>query len=1002
MLRSLVLILVLGAGLSQEVLGALQISVNDYIIPDQSERTLLSGSALSVRCLGDGPLLLQSTSFRLMHDALGNHVTVTRTNPRYTGTYTCSAPANHSSVPSTAPPTATVHLYVSDPSDPSSAFVVPRSRDSVEEGRDFLLRCLPTGADITELSVQSDSEGRGLPQGMTFTFDPRRGALVHAVQRSFEGWYRCRGRRNGQEVTSAPIYLWVEHKLEDPPSLSVSLNTVIRLVGERFEVTCFSSNKNHFFNLTWTRPPGQLSSHSQSVAQSHSQTGVFINRTLVLVSVQTQDSGVFTCTGVNKAGVSRATTHLEVRERPFVTVSLRLHNVTSLIANVTHGNSSITAASTARGVATEEVGGVSRLEVSEGKDLSLTLPFEAYPPIRTFRWVTPGHMTNSSLSTEEHRPQEHRAELKLLIGRVHRRDTGRYSLLFSNDFFSGNISLLLRVHYPPVAQVLRLESGLVCRGSGFPLPSLIWTSCPGVTDRCEDGEELDSEEQAEGDLDDSEDLIEDMGEESVERPLTLQPSPGDDITVVCSASNHMGQSRDMLQLREPESLFHPLLIGSFCVGGVLLLLLMVAVWKWKQKPRYEIRWKIIDSYDGNTYTFVDPSQLPYDQQWEFPRDRLRLGAVLGSGAFGKVVAATALGLNPEQNETTVAVKMLKPGAVSEDREALMSELKILSYIGFHQNIVNLLGACTRGGPMLMITEYCRHGDLLNFLRTRSHHFLSDEKVLYRNMGPRSTKERPRSDSGISCSSEYQEMKPLGPRPGSRPGPRLGPGLEPASDVPSLSLVDLMRFSLEVAEGLDFLSSKNCIHRDVAARNVLLTEHCVAKICDFGLARDIRNDDSYIVKGNARLPVKWMSPESIFLCVYTTQSDVWSYGVLLWEIYSMGRSPYPNMAVDSKFYRSIKDGVHMERPDFAPAEMYDLMTRCWDLEPTRRPTFNTIGQIISGLLPSTNHTPPPQSPQVIYSNINETRDTRDEDKPNHADGGSEVNQAEPQRNIYQLS
>uniref|UniRef100_A0A3B4AXI0 Ig-like domain-containing protein n=1 Tax=Periophthalmus magnuspinnatus TaxID=409849 RepID=A0A3B4AXI0_9GOBI len=148
------------------------------------ERTLLSGSALSVRCLGDGPLLLQSTSFRLMHDALGNHVTVTRTNPRYTGTYTCSAPANH------------------NPSDPSSAFVVPRSRDSVEEGRDFLLRCLPTGADITELSVQSDSEGRGLPQGMTFTFDPRRGALVHAVQRSFEGWYRCRGRRNGQEVTS--------------------------------------------------------------------------------------------------------------------------------------------------------------------------------------------------------------------------------------------------------------------------------------------------------------------------------------------------------------------------------------------------------------------------------------------------------------------------------------------------------------------------------------------------------------------------------------------------------------------------------------------------------------------------------------------------------------------------------------------------------------------------------------------------------------------------------
>ncbi|XP_072315782.1 macrophage colony-stimulating factor 1 receptor 2, partial [Eucyclogobius newberryi] len=300
-------------------------------------------------------------------------------------------------------------------------------------------------------------------------------------------------------------------------------------------------------------------------------------------------------------------------------------------------------------------------------------------------------------------------------------------------------------------------------------------------------------------------------------------------------------------------------------------------------------------------------------------------------------------------------------ALSEEREALMSELKILSHIGFHHNIVNLLGACTTGGPMLMITEYCRHGDLLNFLRTRARHFLCDQEVLYKNTRIHLANERPRSDSGISCSSEYQDMKPFGPRPGPRPGP--GPGLELLSDVLSLSPLDLMRFSLDVARGLDFLSSKNCIHRDVAARNVLLTEHCIAKICDFGLARDIHNDDSYIVKGNARLPVKWMSPESIFLCVYTTQSDVWSYGVLLWEIYSMGRSPYPNMAVDSNFYRRIKDGVHMEKPDFAPVEMFELMTRCWDLEPTQRPTFNAIGQIISGLLPPTNHTPPPQSSQV---------------------------------------
>uniref|UniRef100_A0A673BWM4 receptor protein-tyrosine kinase n=1 Tax=Sphaeramia orbicularis TaxID=375764 RepID=A0A673BWM4_9TELE len=380
----------------------------------------------------------------------------------------------------------------------------------------------------------------------------------------------------------------------------------------------------------------------------------------------------------------------------------------------------------------------------------------------------------------------------------------------------------------------------------------------------------------------------------------------------------------------------------------------------RYKPKYEIRWKIIESTDGNHYTFVDPTQLPYNQKWEFPRDKLRLGAVLGSGAFGKVVEATAYGLGTDNNVTRVAVKMLKPSAHSEEREALMSELKILSHLGYHDNIVNLLGACTRGGPMLMITEYCCHGDLLNFLRSEAHDFVASilnvgevtEEVFYKNMT--SLNARLRSDSGISCSSDYQEMQPV-----------LSPGQTQSGNsvlTHSLSVEDLMRFSYQVAQGLDFLSTRNCIHRDVAARNVLLTDRRIAKICDFGLARDIRNDDSYIVQGNARLPVKWMAPESIFECVYTVQSDVWSYGVLLWEIFSLGKSPYPNIAVDTNFYKMIKDGRHMDQPDFAPAEMYKLMTLCWNLEATQRPTFKTIGQLIRRLVPSISDKTPHRKDQ----------------------------------------
>lgn len=379
-----------------------------------------------------------------------------------------------------------------------------------------------------------------------------------------------------------------------------------------------------------------------------------------------------------------------------------------------------------------------------------------------------------------------------------------------------------------------------------------------------------------------------------------------------------------------------------------------------QKPKYQVRWKIIEACEGNNYIFIDPTQLPYNEKWEFPRNNLQFGKTLGAGAFGKVVEATAFGLGKEDSVLKVAVKMLKSSADRDEQEALMSELKIMSHLGHHENIVNLLGACTCGGPILVITEYCRYGDLLNFLRKKTESIIIQDSALdtsldsaadYKNI--ELEKKYIRSDSGFSSQGleTYVEMRPVSSSSSSAASDsaqvrgRSSEEDEAREDLRPLNLSDLLQFSSQVAQGMAFLASKNCIHRDLAARNVLISDGRVAKICDFGLARDIMNDSNYVVKGNARLPVKWMAPESIFDCIYTVQSDVWSYGILLWEIFSLGKSPYPGMVVNSKFYSMVKQGYQMARPDFAPLEMYSIMQACWSLEPTRRPTFDQIGCFI---------------------------------------------------------
>ncbi|XP_054481705.1 macrophage colony-stimulating factor 1 receptor 2-like [Anoplopoma fimbria] len=998
-LSSLLLSIALSCCSAEDPPDPPSIRLNSDFLPNQKEVVLTAGSAFNLSCHGNRSVGLTTTAFRLLYrDQLLDPVEVKRSDPRHTGTYRCGYIDQSLEHLDTW-----IHLYVKDPADPSSVFVTPRRVPSVEEGQDFLFRCLLTDPSVTDLTLQSaDStgdKGRGLPQGMNVTFDPKRGALIRDLQRSFKGRYVCSGWKDRRQFISRPVDLLVAPKLRHPPSLSISRDESVRLEGENFEVTCLTSNPSHFYNLTWTHP--NTKTLNVTFSRHYGNGHLYINSTLTFSAVSRTHSGTYTCTAVNEAGVATATTQLRVLDGPYLRIYLQPMqqantdtntievnealgaNVSSMLmevqgeleANISSSSLEFNGILVAN-VSTNHmhvnrnhsanVSGSSTVEVYEDRDVMLTFVILAYPPIRSQRWTTTTHVNkdnNNTVHHESYATHSYRSEASLLLRRVHQEDRGRYSFHFENSFFDGSQNIALRIYRSPSAVISQENNTLTCCSSGYPLPTILWYICPGVQDTC-------------GDVADYRLPPADVTsqDEDVRNHLTLPLSPGDDVTVECVAYNQMGESREVFNHRKDLSFFTPALIGALSSALLLLLLLLVVFYKWRQKPKYEIRWKIIESTDGNNYTFIDPTQLLYNQKWEFPRDKLRLGAVVGSGAFGKVVEATAYGLGTG-NATRVAVKMLKPSAHSEEREALMSELKILGHLGYHDNIVNLLGACTRGGPMLMITEYCSHGDLLNFLRAHAQDFMAsvlsvDEvegEAVYKNMATQNP--RLRSDSGISCCSEYQEMHPV-QSPGQT---HLG------VQTNSVSVGDLIRFSYQVAQGLDFLSTRNCIHRDVAARNVLLTDRRVAKICDFGLARDIRNDDSYIVQGNARLPVKWMAPESIFQCVYTVQSDVWSYGVLLWETFSLGRSPYPNIAVDTNFYKMIQDGRHMDKPDFAPAEMYQLMTLCWSLEPTDRPTFKTIGQLINRLLPSTNDTSPQHRDQSTYKNINECREEEEEEE-----------------------
>uniref|UniRef100_A0A3B4AX92 Protein kinase domain-containing protein n=1 Tax=Periophthalmus magnuspinnatus TaxID=409849 RepID=A0A3B4AX92_9GOBI len=158
---------------------------------------------------------------------------------------------------------------------------------------------------------------------------------------------------------------------------------------------------------------------------------------------------------------------------------------------------------------------------------------------------------------------------------------------------------------------------------------------------------------------------------------------------------------------------------------------------------------------------------------------------------------------------------------------------------------------------------------------------------------------------------------------------------------------LLSASLDVCQGMEYLENNSFIHRDLAARNCLVNDSMVVKVSDFGMTRYVL-DDQYTSSSGAKFPVKWSPPEVFNFCKYSSKSDVWSFGVLMWEVFTEGRMPFEQNS-NHEVVTMVMHGHRLYRPKLASEIIYGLMQKCWHERPDKRPSFKELASQIDGIL-----------------------------------------------------
>ncbi|KAJ8674045.1 hypothetical protein QAD02_005307, partial [Eretmocerus hayati] len=426
----------------------------------------------------------------------------------------------------------------------------------------------------------------------------------------------------------------------------------------------------------------------------------------------------------------------------------------------------------------------------------------------------------------------------------------------------------------------------------------------------------------------------------------------------CIANNGHGQEHIYFDITVGNT--SDVWLASAIILGLLLVTLYLHLFMGdcRRLSKNEVLLKFdkgaIDSVNPELTLADQADLLPYDKSWEFPRHRLKLGRMLGRGAFGIVREAYARGIANHKGVRKVAVKMVHRDAEPVHLRALASELKVMVHLGKHLNVVNLLGACTRNidrRELIVIVEYCHFGNLRDYLLRNRQNFIDQMVAETGKLLPQESTSTLYKTPYIDGDEKIERFDEHNKKIDLRSNSNDQSSCEVSSvdtNTRSMSKKDFLSWAFQVARGMDYLSQRKVLHGDLAARNILLSANNVVKICDFGLSRTMYKYDNYKKKTDGPVPIKWMAIESIKENFFSTQSDVWSFGIVLWEFFTLGDSPYPGIQAYD-LLQKLTQGHRMEQPKWAPDNVYEIMLHCWNADPMLRPSFAQLATSVGKLL-----------------------------------------------------